>query len=165
MKSKNKILFFIIGLIIGFIAASIFRGSGPTPVPVLTEGSPDTVFVQGTPDTVYVTIVNQGIEILKPQQGSDDKTTLFEKTINVTDNNVTGWIDLDIKTYPAVDSIQLDWFMSLEAKSFESVDTIKIFRVDTLKVPFEKPRMFYDNFETGFGAAATLIAVLLLLIK
>lgn len=165
MKSKSKILFLIIGFIIGFIAASIFRGSGPTSVPVLTEGKPDTVFVQGKTDTVYISIVNQGKEVLKPQEGSDDKTTLFEKTINVTDNSVTGWIDLDIKTYPAVDSIQLDWFMSLEAKSFERVDTIKIFRVDTLKVPFEKPRVFYDNFETGFGTAATIIAVLLLIIK
>lgn len=165
MKSKNKIFFLIIGIIIGVIASSIFRGSGPTTVPVLIEGKPDTNSVQGKPDTISTSIFNQGNEILKPQQGSDEKTALFDNTINVNDDNVTGWIDLNIKTFPAVDSIQLDWFMSLEAKSFERVDTIKIFRVDTLKVPFEKPRMFYDNFETGFGAAATLIAVLLLIIK
>lgn len=164
---KNEPALFIVGVCIGFIAALIIC-SKPAEIkpPEYIEGTPDTIFVRGKTDTVFVEKKVYQKEILIAD--STKEFSVFEKTIDInkTDNeDAHANIDLKITTYPGIDSLALEWFGVIEARSFHRVDTLKIFQVDTLKTYVPQPKAFYDNFETGFGVAAIIILIITYFIK
>lgn len=158
------------GAFTGWLVRTSLDDAESNPSGSLHEGVADTIFLPGRIDTVMVPVVKNESEDLKPANTWKD-SSLFEKTL-ILDNSserpietISAEIHLAITTYPAADSIKLDWLSKIEARGLFKTDTLMIYRVDTLKINVPEPTAFYDNFETGFGVAASLIAIILFLIK
>lgn len=168
MKFSHYIACFILGSVFGLILSFSFQKAGRTYTPSFIEGQLDTVYVKGEPDTVFVNIASHNKSILKPVQKampSVPDSALFEKKLLVTPDStgLEGSINVAVTTFPAVDSIALDIRYDFKRKLFTRIDTLKITRLDTLKIPFEKPKPFYDNFGIGFGVASALFTIILLI--
>lgn len=158
------------GAFTGWLVRTALDDAESNPSGSLLEGVADTIFLPGRIDTVKVPIVKNESFYLKPANTRQD-SSLFEKTL-MLDNpserpleTSSAEIHLAITTYPAADSIKLNFLSKIEARELFRTDTLMIFRVDTLKINVPEPTAFYDNFETGFGVAASLIAIILFLIK
>jgi hypothetical protein len=102
----------------------------------------------------------------------------YNRAINITkEKNDNAYIlqdstedyDLDMFIKPQADSelIKLEYSLDVKAKKLMRVDTVSLFRVDTLKIEKVKVRNnpFYDTF--WFGSAVTTLVIFLfsLLIK
>jgi len=63
------------------------------------------------------------------------------------------------------DSVQIDWFLALESKELERVDTLEVTRTDTVKVKevleIEKPQPFYNSFWAGVATATVAVVIYL----
>lgn len=165
----KNIIVFIIGLLIGWLVSSAFlKNAESVTSSSLHEGRADTVYIKGETDTLIIDETSYNKETLTAEKKFDD-STLFEKKIIFEDSlpqvKLNQEIDLNIITYPACDSIKLDWNRLLTIRGFDQKDTIKIFRIDTLMVNVEKPRMFYDNFETGLAVGSTIFTIIFLLLN
>jgi len=95
-----------------------------------------------------------------------DGSVLKPQTITVTDTlnySGDGYKLSIIATHK--DSVQIDWFLALESKELERVDTLEVTRTDTVKVKevleIEKPQPFYDNFWFGFATATVAVVIYL----
>ncbi|MCS7054455.1 MAG: hypothetical protein NZM09_12100 [Ignavibacterium sp.] len=162
MKNVVQILFvFLLGCLAGYLIKPSKTITGAT----LTQGKTDTVYIAGKTDTIKIYKKIKGSSTEIPVNASP-QTSLFEKKIFIEAKNETkADVNITINTYPACDSITLDWFANIEAKQLERVDTIKITKIDTLQVFIEKPQAFYDTFEFGFGTAVAAVLTIFLLTK
>lgn len=165
----KNIIAFITGLLIGWLVNSaFFKNAESITSSSLHEGRADTVYIKGKTDTLIIDKTSYNKETLIAEKEFDD-STLFEKKIIFEDSlpqvKLNQEIDLNIITYPACESLMVDWNRLLTIRAFEKTDTIEIFRIDTLMITVEKPKMFYDNFETGLAVGSIIFTIIFLLLN
>ena len=127
----------------------------------MIPGRTDTVYVEGSPDTVVFTKWNtKVIRIAEPLNYGDSSRA---DTVLRTGGDT---LRLGLTTFPEVDSIRIEAEWSARVREIFRVDTLRLFRVDTLlrekRIEFPAPLPFYDDgwFYSTVGAVG-IIALLL----
>lgn len=133
----------------------------------------ETEYLPGTIDTVYVAGDTSETEVKESYSGGTISHPL--PILPVQDEAYFSEIFIDkdlfltvnVTTYPAADSVHINYFADLTHRSYERTDTLFITQIDTLvkAVPVYESRAFYDSFEFGFGTAAAIVAAVILIIK
>jgi hypothetical protein len=116
-----------------------------------------------------VTTGIEHIQVLKKKYNKELKLTRRENEIAYKLQDSTKDYNLDMIIEPQEDSglIKLDYRIEVKSKKLMRIDTVSLFRIDTLKIEKVKVREnpFYDSF--WFGSAITTLVIFLfsLLIK
>ena len=109
------------------------------------------------------------IQILKKSYNKEKKIRKEKNDIAYKLRDSTKDYDLDMIITPEADSgvIKLDYMLEVKTKKLMRIDTVSLFRTDTLKIEKVKIREnpFYDTFWFGSAVSTLVIFLFSLLIK
>lgn len=142
MNNKYVItVIIVLAVVFTFFATKGIYYNPPQPPNVeYVQGPERTVFVQGKTDTVIRFVRYSG------KVSSRDKISVFNKEIPVNESDT---VQLSLKTYPSVDSLDFSYFLKMSIRDTKKTDTLFVSQIDTVKttqiVEVGKPKRFYEQ--------------------
>lgn len=120
-----------------FATKGIYHKPAPQPTIEYVQGPERTVYLAGEQDTVYRYISSSG--------KFREKVSEFKKHVILE----TDTLHLSVKTYPAVDSIDLSYVLNIKIRDTHRTDTLHLARIDTVRmvkiVEVDRPKRFYEQ--------------------
>lgn len=136
------VVFVVTAITTFFVTKGIYHNPPAPPNIEYVQGPERTVYIQGKTDTVFRTIKAKGSQLsaLSSQQSS------FAKAIPIND---TDTLQLTVKTFPAIDSIDLSYVFKIKIRDTHRTDTLYLSRIDTVRIAetmqASSPKRFYEQ--------------------